>query len=416
LTGARWLLVLAASLLVLAAPLPARAAAEAPGAPPPLTPAGQAIQAGQPNPPRPEPGMEEALSGLDTADIDRLLQEAQADSGQYLPQVTVRGMLTALTSGRGFDWREMLRTLLRALFAETVANTALLGKLVALAVLAAVLHNAQEAFGKGSAGKVAAMVCYLATVTLALSSFALAFGTARGVVDRLVTFMQALLPTLLALLAANGGLVTVPLLHPVMVATINLASVLVRDVALPLILVSALIDLVSSFSSSYKLGGLASLLRYATVTAMSLAMVLVLGVSSALKAAGPVADSVALRAGKFAASTFIPVIGKMFSDAAELVWGTSTVLMSAVGMAGAVGVILVVAFPLLKLVAVILTYRLAGAVIQPVSDPDVVSLLNGVANSVALAFVAVAAVALLFFLGVTMLMGAGNALMGLRQL
>ncbi|MGE5589699.1 MAG: stage III sporulation protein AE [Bacillota bacterium] len=402
-TGTRWLLALAAVLVVLAAVLPARAAAEGAGASaaPPANPA---------------PSTDDALSGLDTADIDRLLREAQANAGPQAPQVSVRGMLSALTSGRGFDWREMLRGLLRALFAETMASTALLAKLVALAVLAAVLHNVQEAFGGGGAARVAAMVCYLATVTLALSSFALAFGTARGAVDSLVTFMQALLPTLLALLAANGGVVTVPLLHPVMVATINLASVMVRDVALPLILVAALVDLISSFSSSYKLSGLASLLRYATATALSLAMVLVLGVSSALKASGPVADSVALRAGKFAASTFIPVVGKMFSDAAELVWGTSTVLMSAVGLAGAVGVVLVVAFPLVKLVAIILTYRLAGAVIQPVSDPDVVGLLNGVANSVALTFVAVAAVALLFFLGVTMLMGAGNALMGLRQL
>lgn len=404
-TGARWLLCLALSLLLLSALPPAPAAAEGAGV------AAQAEGAGVP-----APTMEDALSGLDTSDIDRLLQEAQVSAGPQAPQVSVRGMLSALTSGRGFDWRELQRGLVRALFAETVASTALLARLVALAVLAAVLHHVQEAFGGGSAARVAAMVCYLTTVTLALSSFALAFGTARGAVDSLVTFMQALLPTLLALLAANGGVVTVPLLHPVMVATINLASVLVRDVALPLILVSALIDLISGFSSSYKLSGLASLLRYATVTALSLAMVLVLGVSSALKASGPVADSVALRAGKFAASTFIPVVGKMFSDAAELVWGTSTVLMSAVGLAGAVGVVLVVAFPLVKLVAIILTYRLAGAVIQPVSDPGVVELLNGVANSVALTFVAVAAVALLFFLGVTMLMGAGNALMGLRQL
>lgn len=355
-------------------------------------------------------------SGLDTREIDELLRQAQTGFAGYTPEVSVRSVLGALISGKGFDWRGLLRGLLRYLFAETVASTGLLGKLVALAVLAAVLHNVQGAFGSGAASKVAAMVTYLATATLALSSFALAFGTARAVVDRLVSFMQALLPTLLALLAANGGIVTVPLMHPVMVAAINIASVLVRDVVLPLILVSALLELVSSFSSSYKLSGVVALLRYGTVTALSLAMVLVLGVSGALKASGPVADGVALRAGKFAATTFIPVIGKMFSDAAELVWGSSSVLMSAVGLAGAVGVVVLVSFPLVKLAAIILTYRLAGALIQPVSDPEVVGLLNGVANAVAFAFVAVAAVALLFFVGITMLMGAGNALLGLRQL
>ena len=145
-------------------------------------------------------------------------------------------------------------------------------------------------------------------------------------------------------------------------------------------------------------------------------MVLVLGVSTVLKASGPVADGVALRTGKFLANTFIPVVGKMFSDAAELAWGTSSLLMNVVGLAGAVGVLLLVAFPLLKLAAVILTYRLAGALIQPVSSPQVVDLLNGIANSVAMVFVAVAAAGLMFFIGVTIIMGAGNALMMLRTL
>lgn len=419
----RWLRPFAAMALLLLTVLafpPARA--EAAGSSPGGPPQGPSLQGTVPQNDGGAAGSSPQNDGgaagtlwLDTSDIDHLLQEAQAES-RALPEVSVGSVLRAVTSGRGLDWHGFLRAMNQYLFSELIANTRLLGRLVALAILAAVLHNVQTAFGGGSAGKVAIMVSYLATASLALGSFALAFGTSRAVVDRLVTFMQALLPTLLALLAANGGMVTVPLLHPVMVASINIAAVSVRDVVLPLILVASLLDLVSHFSSSYKLGGVVALLRYGAVTAMGLAMVLILGVSAALKASGPVADSVALRAGKFAASTFIPIIGKMFSDAAELVAGSSHVLLSAVGVAGGVGVSLIICFPLLKLIALILTYRVAGAVIQPVSDPGVVDLLNGVANSVALAFVAVAAVALLFFLGIAILMGASNALLSLRQL
>lgn len=358
----------------------------------------------------------DGAASLDTREIDRYLEEARLATGGGVPQVTVGSLLSALVSGKGFSWRDLVGSLGQYLFGELIANSRLLGRLVAIAILAAVLNNVQSAFGGGTAGKVAMMVTYLATASLALGSFALAFGTARGVIDRLVNFMQALLPTLMALLAANGGMVTVPLLHPLMVGTISLASVMVRDIVLPMILVTALLELVGNFSSSYKLDGVVSLLRYGAVTAMGLSMVLILGVAAVLKASGPVADGVALRAGKFAASTFIPVIGKMFADAAELVVGSTHVLLSAVGLAGAVGVSLIVLFPLVKLVAVILTYRIAGAVIQPVSDAGVVDLLNGTANAVAMASVAVAAVAVLFFIGITILMGASNALLGLRQL
>lgn len=350
---------------------------------------------------------------LDTGEIDRFLREIDRDVGGFAPNLSIRGLWE---NGFSLNWGEISRGMLRYLFGETLANSSLLAKLVALALVAAILENLQTSFEGSTAGKLAGAVCYLVLAALAMGSFYLAFTTGRAVVERLVSFMQALLPTLLALLAANGGLATAPLLHPLMVAVVNLGSVLVADVVLPLILFTAALEIASTFSESFKLGGLISLLRYGSVTALGAAMVLVLGVSTVLKASGPVADGVALRTGKFLANTFIPVVGKMFSDAAELAWGTSSLLMNVVGLAGAVGVLLLVAFPLLKLAAVILTYRLAGALIQPVSSPQVVDLLNGIANSVAMVFVAVAAAGLMFFIGVTIIMGAGNALMMLRTL
>ncbi len=342
-------------------------------------------------------------------EVDRFLREQSAELRGYAPDLSVWEVFRGLwTGGFEFDFKSLLGGLGRYLFGELLTNASLLAKLVGLAVVMAVLRNLQGAFQREAAGQVAQLTGHLVLVAIALSTFKVAFDTAAEVVSRLVAFMQALLPTLLALLMANGSLATGGLFHPLMGAGVTVASTLVAGVVIPMILVSGLIEMVSGFSPGYKLSGLTGLIKLGSVTVLGLVMSAFLGLASIYKAAGSVSDSVALRTGKFLAATFIPVIGKMFADAAELVASTSLLLTGAVGLVGSLGILILVAFPLMKLAAIIITYRLAGAVIQPLDSSGISDVLNGIGNTVAMVFVTVACVGLWFFVAVTIIMGSAT--------
>lgn len=356
--------------------------------------------------------LEDMAQQAGVAEIDRFLAEVGRDLRAYAPPLSFSDVLSGIwRGGLDFDFGALLRGLVRYLFGETLGNAALLGKLVALAVVIAVLQNLRGAFDTDNVGRLAQMVAYLALVALAIPSFGLAFSTAQDVVNRLVGFMQALMPALLSLMISSGAMASGGLFHPLLNTAAIVSSTLVANVVLPLILVAGVLEIAGSFTPGFKLSNLVSLLRLGSVTVVGILMSAFLGIAAVYKAAGAVSDGVALRTGKFLASTFIPVIGKMFSDAAELVFGTSALLSTAVGIAGAFGILLMVSFPLMKLAAVIITYRLAGAVIQPVDTSGVSDLLNGIANTVAMVFVAVALVGLWFFISVTILIS-GTASLG----
>lgn len=347
-------------------------------------------------------------------EVDRLLREQTADLEGLAPDLSIWDIFRDLWKGGfKFDLEVFLQGLGRYLFGELLTNTSLLAKLVGLAVVMAILRNLQGAFQREAVGQVAQMAGHLVLVALALSTFKLAFGIASDVVSKLVNFMQALLPTLLALLMANGSLASGGLFHPLMSAAVAVASTLVSSIVIPLILVSGLVEAVSGFAPGFRLSGLTGLIKMGSVTVLGLIMSAFLGVASVYKAAGSVADGVALRTGKFMAATFIPVIGKMFADAAELVVGASSLLTSAVGIAGSIGVLVLIAFPLMKLAAIIITYRLAGAVIQPLDSSGIADVVNGIGNTVAMVFVTVACVGLWFFVAVTIMMGSATGA-GLR--
>lgn len=342
-------------------------------------------------------------------ELAAFLDQVRADLGQYAPDVAFTTLWQDLAAGRAvLDPVSLLNGLWRYLLTEVIGQAALLAKLVGLAVTLAVLHVLRPGYPDSAVGHVAGWVGHLAVAALAAASFALAFGLARDVVTSLAGFMQAVLPVALALLIANGHVASGGLFQPLMSGAVLVGSQLVSTVVLPLAVAAGTVELVGGFVPTFRVSQLVGLLRMAAVTVLGLLFSVFLGLASMYRAAGSVSDSVALRTGKFLAGSIIPVVGKMFSDAAELVMTSSAVLTSAVGVLGAAGIVLLAVFPLVKLAALVLTYRVAGAVVQPVDGGGVSDMLNGIGNTMAIMLGAAATVALWFYLMLTILLGSAT--------
>lgn len=342
-------------------------------------------------------------------ELAAFLDQVRADLGQYAPDVAFSSLWQDLAAGRAtLDPVALLNGLWRYLLSEVIGQAALLAKLIGLAVTLAVLHVLRPGNEDSAVGHVAGWVGHLAVAALAAASFALAFGLARDVVTTLSGFMQAVLPAALALLIANGNVASGGLFQPLMSGAVLVGSQLVTTVVLPLTVAAGTVELVGGFVPTFRVSQLVGLLRMAAITVLGLLFSVFLGLASIYRAAGSVSDSVTLRTGKFLAGSVIPVVGKMFSDAAELVMTSSALLTSAVGVLGVIGIVLLAAFPLIKLAALVLTYRVAGAVIQPVDGGGVSDMMNGIGNTMAIMLGAAATVALWFYLMLTILLGSAT--------
>ncbi len=347
---------------------------------------------------------------LDAASLDARLQDLNRDTRGYLPSLD-RDTAVRILRGEEHPWtlRQLAEGLARYLFDEVAASLGLLARLVALGVLAAVLSNLQSSFAEAQVARAAYAVVLVALAGMALAAFKVAMDAASGAVERLVGFMQAALPPLITLLAASGSVVTAGLLHPLVLAGVQLSSLLILKWVFPLLFLAAVVETVTGFSEEFRLTGVARLLRQAGMLVLGLGFCLFLGVLTVYGVGASVADGVTLRSAKFMAKAFVPVVGGMFADAAELVASASLLLRNGVGLVGLLAVLFTVAFPVLKLVALILIYRLAGVAVQPVAGPGVAACLEGLAGSLTLVAVAVGAVAVMFVLALGVLVAAGNA-------
>ena len=356
-----------------------------------------------------EQAIEEQARSIDTAEVDRYLSQINRDLSEYVPPLSFKNVLGLFTGkGSGYSFRDLVTGLWRYLANELVTNGRLLGKIVLLAVVCAILMNLGAAFEHNNVGSMAYYVCYLVMMGIALGSFAMAVGVARALIDNLSSFLFALMPSLIAMLAASGALVSAGLLHPLMIAATNGTVLVVRDYVFPMLFFAAVVDVVSSLSEGIRVSNLVALLRQVAITIMGLLFALFLGVSAVQGAAGAVGDGVTVRTAKFMANTFIPVVGKMFADASEVVIGSSLVVKNALGLLGAFGLLLMAAAPLLKMVALVLIYRLAAAVVQPLNAGKIGDLLNNMGTALMQVLLCAGMVSLMFFVGVTIIVAAGN--------
>lgn len=347
---------------------------------------------------------------MDLDPIGRFWDELRREYGGYFPEGRMPGAEELLFSGgKSWDWADALVGLARFFLHEVLAGGQLILTIVLLAVFVTILETMQSAFERNTVTRVAYAIAYMVLIVLAVNSFRIATGYAGEAIGRMIHFMLAMVPLLLTLMVSVGGVTTAAMLHPLIVFMVHAVGTVVHLAVFPLLFFSAVLHLVSAISERFKLTQLGNLLRSAGVYLLGGMLTLFLGVITVQGAAGSVTDGVALRTAKFVSSNFIPVVGRMFSDAADTVLSASLLVKNAIGLAGVVILLFLCAFPALKVMTMALIFNVSAAALQPLGDSPVTACLQTIGKTLVFIFAAMASVALMFFLAVTIILMAGNA-------
>lgn len=399
-----------AALLALLSPLPARAADVRGDSPPGTFSPLFADLEGVPGATEPSPlqaAVEEQVRLLDTEEIDRFLRSLDPAAKEHLPGPSLSQYVLDPKSGLQMDPGSFVRALVQRLAGEVTAQMRLLGQLVLLAALCALLYNLAPG-GSGGAAEFGFLVAYMVVVFLGIHSFQAAAAIGRDILSGMSSFVMALLPLMATMLAAVGAVTSAAVFHPLLLAVVTLVVRIIEQIVIPLLFLSAVVGVVGQIATEFPLHRLAQLLRQGALAVLSFVFTVFLGVVVVRGAIAPVADGVALRTTKFVAGAVIPVVGSMMADAMEVVVGGSLLIKNALGIFGLLTLMTLLAFPLLKIFALVIIYRTATALVQPLSDPRLVEALSVLAGTLTSLMAAVATAALMFFVVITVVIGVGN--------
>ena len=349
------------------------------------------------------------LEGLDT---DTLLQTIQEQLQNDLPAGFMEDLLDGLMHGEfSISFAAMAQRMADLLWTTATAQFHLLGQLMLLAILFALLQQLEHSFSNGTLQKLSGMVIQAVAVLLVVQSGqqVLAYGTQA--VNRMTTIMHVLIPVQLALMAGLGNVKTAGLLQPSLMLVVQTAALCFRTVVLPLITMEFSLKLANSFSDTYRLTSLAAFLRKLILTSISFFMMLFLAVLSLQGIGGQAMDHLALRTVKYITGNAVPVVGGMLSSLLDTFISGGIVIRNAVGLIGLLTILLVTILPAAKILIIYFLYCFAAALLQPLGDSKMLTLLEQAAGSFMLIFAVVALTGVLFFFMILIVLAASGAVL-----
>lgn len=358
--------------------------------------------------------LQEAMQSLDMKTMDEYKGMIDGEVNSYLKEKPVSAWIADFIKGEwDFSFQETGRNLLKFFFKEVTANSGLLGKLIILSVLAALLINLQTSFSSGVA-KVSYMACFLALCAIALGSFKLVLSIGQHTIDNMVSFMLGMLPQMMVLVAGLGNINSSVMLFPVLMTTATAFANAIKNIVFPLIIMSAILHLVNHMSDTVKVERLAKLFSQMATICLGFFLTIFVGMVTLRALYASVLDKVALRTTRFIADNTIPVIGKMVSDTVEVAAGYVVMLKQALGIFGVVIVFGIIIFPLLKIAAIALIYRITAALVEPMGDARTAAVLEIMSTHLLLMLASIAAVGLMFFIMISIVAGMSNYMSMLR--
>lgn len=350
-----------------------------------------------------------AAEALDVSVVEQYLQELDQELDIMGESYSLSKLWQQIKNGEyAWDMGAFLYALAGLVFKEVFASGALLGQLLVLAVICLVLTNLKESLGKGEISMLSRSVVYLLLVTIVISSFSISLGYAKSCINNMNDFLSALLPLLMTLLAAMGGITSVSVLHPAMLYVLSFTLKLMGSVVFPLIYFNAILKLIGQISPKFNLDKMAGLFKDIAMGVMSVTLTLFTAFLGLMGIAGVSLDGLAAKAVKTATGVFVPIVGRGIADALDSVASTTLLMKNSIGVIGCLVLLAICALPAIKILAQFLIFRLASAIIQPLGEEQLSNALYGISGSILLLFAAVAVCSLMFFFVLAIIVGVGN--------
>lgn len=333
------------------------------------------------------------LEEFDFSEIDESLKQLFPEQ-----KITFREVAETFLRGEMEETKQMLFQYLSDRFAyEFRNNKKNLVYMILLAIVAAVFTNFSSALKNRQASQISFYVLYMLLIMLCLNTFRVAMEGVENHLEILTDFMHVLCPGYFLAVAFAAGSRSALLFYQGVLFLIYLVEILILKFLLPLINVYIMVQVMNYMLGEDVLSELGGLLKKMILWSLKSLLGAVIGINVIQGLLVPVIDTLK-RSTVSRAIEAIPGIGNTFGSMTDVVLGTAVLIKNGIGAAGAVLILLVCLVPVIQMVLLTFFYKLAAALVQPVSDKRITGCISSVSSGYELMLKVVCTVMVLFLL------------------
>lgn len=305
---------------------------------------------------------------FDWDEINRL-QDQLKQTKPNLHQFNLKEEVLSMIQGKKrFSLYEVIRSLGFLLFEEIGIFIQLGIRFILIVLLCNLLETLSIAFKNKNTTKVCFFVCYIVVLYSVIQSFWVMVHVAQNAMDQMAQIMFACVPSLLAFMSTSGYVSTASAIAPMIIGGLNLSTYVINHLILPCIISVVVLDIISTMSEEFKIDKLIGLFYRGMKWVLSGIVIISVGVLGIYKAMLPYVDTSVKKAALSLSTTFIPVIGDVVGGVVDFAINCSMLVKNAFSAGVIIWIILIVALPLIKILAYVIIYHVSAAVIEPIGN------------------------------------------------
>lgn len=195
------------------------------------------------------------------------------------------------------------------------------------------------------------------------------------ILTRYMNVVVAIFPILLSLITITGALWNQTLFKPALVFLINASYFFIHAISLPLTVVGTIFGFINQINIEDLYSRLIDFINKIALWTLGGYFAFFLTLMSIQNMTLSFADGLFFKTTQNLMN-HIPVIGTRFTDTVVSVVSTLSILRNSIGLLGIITLVVVVAFPVIKVGVSLILFRLLSAVIQPVISKDYIKILD----------------------------------------
>lgn len=315
----------------------------------------------------------ELLETMDFTDVDRMMEELFPQETMGFADAVRQIMLGNTDAGR----EAMKEILWERMFGAWEVNRKSILYLILLAIAAAVFISFSDIFQTRQVSQISFYMIYLLVIGICLTSFQAASEWMANGVHTLTGFMKVLYPVYFAAVTVAKGSVSSLAFYHLAIILIVVIEELLLHLIVPGIHMYVIIRVMNSLQSEDYLSKFAELLETAIGWGLKTLMGGMIGLNVIQGMLGPAIDTVK-RSAVTRGMEMVPGVGDLLGGTAEVAFGTAVLIKNSIGIVGMFLCLVLCLAPLLQLAVITLGYKLAAALVQPVSDKRITECIGGV--------------------------------------
>lgn len=352
--------------------------------------------------------MEIIESQKDTLNISSFIKEANDYTKDVFSDMEVGEILNSAITGK-VENEKIIRNIWKLFGKEIVNSIASIGSIIVIIIVHSIIKSISDGLENKSISQITYYVQYILIVTLIMTSFSEVLQMVKESIQNLVGFMNILIPLLITLMVTTGSIASASMLQPILLFIITLIGNFIKDVIIPIVLVSTALGIISKISDRLQIDKLSKFFKSSVVWVLGVVLTLFVGIVSLEGTLSSSVDGITAKTTKAAVSSFIPVVGKILGDAVDTVIGCSSILKNALGVVGVVVIIAICVKPIIKLVILMTMYYLGASLCQPIADGKIIKLLDQMGDTFKLLLGILCSVSVMLIIGVTLVVKISNS-------